>query len=41
MIEMASYGDLVTPDGYEHAEDPGQVIDETDTFDPRPGLDNS
>ncbi|MFC6721559.1 hypothetical protein [Halovenus amylolytica] len=51
MIDLASYGDLVTPDGYEdvynisgwsenvlefieHAEEPGQVIDEIDGFDP-------
>ena len=51
MIDLASYGDLVTPEGYEgvynisgwsenvlefieHAEEPGQVIDEIDAFDP-------
>ncbi|MFC6721572.1 TROVE domain-containing protein [Halobacteriaceae archaeon SHR40] len=51
MIDLASYGDLVTPEGYEdvynisgwsenvlefieHAEEPGQVIDEIDSFDP-------
>ncbi|MFB6178601.1 MAG: hypothetical protein ABEI77_02620 [Halorientalis sp.] len=51
LIDLAAYGDLVTPDGYEdvynvsswsenvldcfvHAEEPSQVIDEIDGFEP-------